>query len=190
MPRRRVAAKRVILPDPLYKSELLSKFINSVMKNGKKAVAEKIVYGALDRLGVRLSEKSKKVDREDGLDRDDGDEEGGGANHSKQTFNSGALLDIFDQALDNIRPSVEVRARRVGGSTYQIPVEVRPSRRTALAMRWLKIAASQRSEKTMAQRLSAEILDAYDNKGIAVKKREDTHRMAKANQAFAHFRFG
>lgn len=182
MPRRRVAAKRVILPDPKFKSELLSKFINSVMKNGKKAVAEKIVYGALERLDTRLRDKSKKVDEDE--------EEGGEGSSSKQGFNADALLDIFDQALDNIRPNVEVRARRVGGSTYQIPVEVRPSRRTALAMRWLKVAASQRSEKTMAQRLSAEILDAYDNKGIAVKKREDTHRMAKANQAFAHFRFG
>ena len=178
MPRRRVAAKRVILPDPKFKSELLSKFINSIMKNGEKAVAEKIVYGALERLEARLKDKSKKV-----ADRD---EEGA----SKQGFDADVLLDIFDQALDNIRPNVEVRARRVGGSTYQIPVEVRPSRRTALAMRWLKVAAGQRSEKTMAQRLSAEILDAYDNKGIAVKKREDTHRMAKANQAFAHFRFG
>ena len=181
MPRRRVAAKRVILPDPKFKSELLSKFINSVMKNGKKAVAEKIVYGALERLDARLRDKSKKIDR---------DEEAGGESSSKQGFDADALLEIVDQALDNIRPNVEVRARRVGGSTYQIPVEVRPSRRTALAMRWLKVAASQRSEKTMAQRLSAEILDAYDNKGIAVKKREDTHRMAKANQAFAHFRFG
>ena len=178
MPRRRVAAKRVILPDPKFKSELLSKFINSIMKNGKKAVAEKIVYGALERLEARLKDKSKKV-----ADRD---EEGA----SKQGFDADVLLDIFDQALDNIRPNVEVRARRVGGSTYQIPVEVRPSRRTALAMRWLKVAAGQRSEKTMAQRLSAEILDAYDNKGIAVKKREDTHRMAKASRAFAHFRFG
>lgn len=179
MPRRRVAAKRVILPDPKFKSELLSKFINSIMKNGKKAVAEKIVYGALERLEARLIDKSKKVANK---------EEGEGP--SDQGFDTDVLLDIFNRALENIRPNVEVRARRVGGSTYQIPVEVRPSRRTALAMRWLKIAAGQRSEKTMAQRLSAEILDAYDNKGIAVKKREDTHRMAKANQAFAHFRFG
>ncbi len=182
MPRRRVAAKRVIFPDPKFKSELLSKFINSVMENGKKAVAEKIVYGALEWLDARLKDKSKKMDR-----GEEGDEGGGSG---KQAFDLGALLDIFDQALDNIRPNVEVRARRVGGSTYQIPVEVRPSRRTALAMRWLKVAASQRSERTMAQRLSAEIWDAYGNKGIAVKKREDTHRMAKANQAFAHFRFG
>ncbi|MES2141529.1 MAG: 30S ribosomal protein S7 [Pseudomonadota bacterium] len=176
MPRRRVAAKRDILPDPKFKSELLSKFINSIMKNGKKAVAEKIVYGALERLDTRLKDKSKKNAEEEGT--------GGSA---KQGFDANMLLDIFDQALDNIRPNVEVRARRVGGSTYQIPIEVRPSRRTALAMRWLKTAALGRSEKTMAQRLAAEILDAYDNKGIAVKKREDTHRMAKANQAFAHF---
>lgn len=177
MPRRRVAAKRVILPDPKFKSELLSKFINSIMKNGKKAVAEKIVYGALDKLGSRL--KNKAMREEDGS-------EGVG---TKENSNFDVLLDTFEQALDNIRPNVEVRARRVGGSTYQIPVEVRPSRRTALAMRWLKIAAGQRSEKTMAQRLAAEILDAYDNKGIAVKKREDTHRMAKANQAYTHFRW-
>ncbi len=177
MPRRRVAAKRDILPDPKFKSELLSKFINSIMKNGKKAVAEKIVYGALEKLDARLQYKSKKNVEEEGS-------EGGNA---KQHFDADRMLDIFDQALDNIRPNVEVRARRVGGSTYQIPIEVRASRRTALAMRWLKTAALGRSEKTMAQRLAAEILDAYDNKGIAVKKREDTHRMAKANQAFAHF---
>lgn len=176
MPRRRVAAKRVVLSDPKFNSELLSKFINSIMKNGKKAVAEKIVYGALERLETRLKEKTRKVE---------GEGEADGGKH----VDSEALLEIFDQALDNIRPNVEVRARRVGGSTYQIPVEVRPSRRTALAMRWLKVAAGQRSEKTMAQRLAAEILDAYDNKGIAVKRREDTHRMAKANQAFAHFRW-
>ncbi len=181
MPRRRVAAIRVILPDPKFKSELLSKFINSVMKNGKKAVAEKIVYGALERLDVQLKDKSKKVDR---------DEEVGGDTGGKTSFGVAALLDIFEQALDNVRPNVEVRARRVGGSTYQIPVEVRPKRGTALAMRSLKEAARKRSEKTMAQRLAAEILDAYHNKGFAVKKREDTHRMAKANQAFAHFRFG
>jgi len=183
MPRRRVAAKRVILPEPKFKSELLSKFINSIMKNGKKAVAEKIVYGALERLDTRLKDKSKKAaEGESGS--------AGGIASTQKNFDADTLLDIFDEALENIRPNVEVRARRVGGSTYQIPVEVRPSRRTALAMRWLKIAAGQRSEKTMAQRLAAEILDAYDNKGIAVKKREDTHRMAKANQAFAHFRWG
>jgi small subunit ribosomal protein S7 len=180
MARRRVAAKRVILADPKFKSELLSKFMNCIMKNGQKAAAEKIVYGALERLRVRLNEKYKKSSAE----------EKQGDGESQSTVDANELLDIFEQALDNIRPNVEVRARRVGGSTYQIPVEVRPSRRTALAMRWLKSAAAQRSEKTMAQCLAAEILDAYDNKGIAVKKREDTHRMAKANQAFAHFRWG
>lgn len=179
MPRRRVAAKRVILPDPKFNSELLSKFINSIMKNGKKSVAEKIVYGALEQLDARLKNKFKKTDKQDEASGD-----------GEKGLDTAELIRLFDQALDNIRPNVEVRARRVGGSTYQIPVEVRPSRRTALAMRWLKLAAGQRSEKTMAQRLSAEILDAYENKGIAVKKREDTHRMAKANQAFAHFRFG
>lgn len=179
MPRRRVAAKREILPDPKFNSELLSKFINSIMENGKKAVAEKIVYGALERLDMRLKDKTKSEE----------EEEGTSGEGSKNKFDPGVLIDIFYQALDNIRPNVEVRPRRVGGSTYQIPVEVRPSRKTALAMRWLKTAAGQRSEKTMAQRLAAEILDAYDNKGIAVKKREDTHRMAKANQAFAHFRW-
>ena len=179
MPRRRVAAKRVILSDPKFNSELLSKFINSVMKNGKKSVAETIVYGAFDLINDRLKEKTRKVDEEEG---------GATEGSERKDLSSHALLDIFDQALENIRPNVEVRARRVGGSTYQIPVEVRPSRRTALAMRWLKVAAAQRSEKTMSRRLAAEILDAYDNRGVAVKKREDTHRMAKANQAFSHYR--
>lgn len=179
MPRRRVAAKREILPDPKFNSELLSKFINSIMENGKKAVAEKIVYGALERLDMRLKDKTKREEEKENVSGED----------AKKKFDPDVLIDIFYQALDNIRPNVEVRPRRVGGSTYQIPVEVRPSRKTALAMRWLKTAAGQRSEKTMAQRLAAEILDAYDNKGIAVKKREDTHRMAKANQAFAHFRW-
>lgn len=182
MPRRRVAAKRIILPDPKFKSELLSKFINSIMKNGKKAVAEKIVYGALEGLKTRLKGKPGKVEEKE--EGGSSGENGGGRVSTEM------LLDTFDQALENIRPNVEVKARRVGGSTYQIPVEVRPSRRTALAMRWLKVAAAQRNEKTMAQRLSAEILDAYENKGNAIKKREDTHRMAKANQAFAHFRWG
>jgi len=191
MPRRRIAAKRAVLSDPKFKSELLSKFINSIMKNGKKAVAEKIVYGALERLDARLKSKqsTKAAAGESGLEREEDGSVGGG-HVGSQHLSVDALLVVFDDALENIRPSVEVRARRVGGSTYQIPVEVRPSRRTALAMRWLKIAAAQRNEKTMAQRLAAEILDAYDNKGIAVKKREDTHRMAKANQAFAHFRWG
>ncbi|MDQ8039426.1 MAG: 30S ribosomal protein S7 [Rickettsiella sp.] len=178
MPRRRVAAKREIFPDPKFNSILVSKFINCIMQNGKKAVAEKIVYGALERVNARLNESQKTVEKDD-------DSEGGS---TAQGLDPAKLLrKIFDPALDNIMPSLEVRARRVGGSTYQIPIEVRPSRRTTLAMRWLKAAALERKEKTMEERLAAEILDACDNKGLAVKKREDTHRMANANQAFAHF---
>ena len=154
MPRRRVVGQRKILPDPKFGSELLAKFINVVMVDGKKSVAESIVYGALD----TVAEKSGK-----------------------------AHLDIFEEALDHIRPAVEVKSRRVGGATYQVPVEVRPVRRNALAMRWLVEAARSRSEKSMAQRLAAELLDAADNKGSAVRKREDVHRMAEANKAFAHY---
>ncbi|ASG66619.1 MULTISPECIES: 30S ribosomal protein S7 [Idiomarina] len=156
MPRRRVIGQRKILPDPKFGSELLAKFINVVMVDGKKAVAEKIIYGALD----ILAEKS-------------------GKDH----------LDVFDDALENVRPTVEVKSRRVGGSTYQVPVEVRPVRRNALAMRWLVDAARTRGEKSMSQRLAAEMLDASENKGSAVKKREDVHRMAEANKAFAHYRW-
>ncbi|MGQ8366180.1 30S ribosomal protein S7 [Glaciecola sp. 1036] len=156
MPRRRVVGQRKILPDPKFGSELLAKFMNVVMLDGKKSVAEKIVYGALD----IVAEKSGKPH-----------------------------VDVFEDALDNIRPTVEVKSRRVGGSTYQVPVEVRPVRRNALGMRWLVEAARKRGEKSMAQRLAAEMLDAQDNKGNAVKKREDVHRMAEANKAFAHYRW-
>jgi small subunit ribosomal protein S7 len=156
MPRRRVIGQRKILPDPKFGSELLAKFVNVVMVDGKKSTAESIVYGALE-LAVTKSKKEH--------------------------------LDIFEVALDNIRPTVEVKSRRVGGSTYQVPVEVRPVRRNALAMRWLVEAARKRGEKSMAQRLAGEMLDALDNKGSAVKKREDVHRMADANKAFAHFRW-
>ncbi|WNO59874.1 30S ribosomal protein S7 [Rheinheimera sp. MMS21-TC3] len=156
MPRRRVIGQRKILPDPKFGSELLAKFVNVVMVDGKKSTAESIVYGALEHAVA----KSKKEH-----------------------------LDIFEVALDNIRPTVEVKSRRVGGSTYQVPVEVRPVRRNALAMRWLVEAARKRGEKSMAQRLAGEMLDALDNKGSAVKKREDVHRMAEANKAFAHFRW-
>lgn len=178
MPRRRVAAKREILPDPKFGSELLAKFVNCVMRSGKKAVAERIVYGALD----RIMERNKGHGSHKNEAGESGETGGTMAGHS-------AVVDLFDRALDSVRPSVEVRARRVGGSTYQIPVEVRPSRRTALAMRWIIDAALARGEKTMALRLAGEILDAIEGKGSAVKKREDTHRMAKANQAFAHFRW-
>ena len=156
MPRRRVVGQRKILPDPKFGSQLLAKFINVVMLDGKKSTAEKIVYGALD----AAAEKT-------------------GKNH----------LDIFEAALENIRPNVEVKSRRVGGSTYQVPVEVRPVRRNALGMRWMVEAARKRGEKSMALRLAAEMADASDNKGSAVKKREDVHRMAEANKAFAHYRW-
>lgn len=156
MPRRRVIATRKVLPDPKFGSETLAKFVNVVMVDGKKSVAEKIVYGALN----TAAEKSSKE-----------------------------ALDIFEVALENIRPSVEVKSRRVGGSTYQVPVEVRPSRRNALAMRWLVEASRKRGEKSMALRLAGELVDAADNKGSAVKKREDVHRMADANKAFAHYRW-
>jgi small subunit ribosomal protein S7 len=157
MPRRRVVGQRKILPDPKFKNELLAKFINILMVDGKKSTAEKIVYGALDIISVKQTDKEH--------------------------------LELFETALENIRPSVEVKSRRVGGSTYQVPVEVRPVRRNALAMRWLVEAARKRGEKSMAQRLANEMLDASDNKGSAVKKREDVHRMAEANKAFAHYRW-
>jgi len=156
MPRRRVVGQRKILPDPKFGSQLLAKFMNVVMLDGKKSTAEKIVYGAL----AIVAEKTSK-------------------DH----------LNVFEDALENIRPTVEVKSRRVGGSTYQVPVEVRPVRRNALGMRWLVDAARKRGEKSMAQRLAAEMLDASENKGSAVKKREDVHRMAEANKAFAHYRW-
>ncbi|MDA7746945.1 30S ribosomal protein S7 [Psychromonas sp.] len=156
MPRRRVVATRKVLPDPKFGSEILTKFVNVVMVDGKKSIAEKIVYGAL----TSAAEKSSKDP-----------------------------MELFDVALENIRPSVEVKSRRVGGSTYQVPVEVRPSRRNALAMRWLVEASRKRGEKSMALRLAGELVDAADNKGSAVKKREDVHRMADANKAFAHYRW-
>ena len=156
MARRRQAEKRAILPDPKYRSEMIAKFINMVMLSGKKSVAEKIVYGALDSVAA----KSK-------------------AN----------AVDALEAALDNVRPVVEVKSRRVGGATYQVPVEVRPDRRNALAMRWIVDAARKRGEKGMGARLAGEILEASENRGSAVKKREDTHRMAEANKAFAHYRW-
>ena len=156
MPRRRVVAKREILPDPKFGSQLLAKFMNHVMVDGKKSVAEHIVYGALDIVADRKN---------------------------------GEPLELFEKALDNIRPMVEVKSRRVGGATYQVPVEVRPRRRTALAMRWLVDSARKRGEKSMAQRLAGEVADAAEGKGAAMKKREDVHRMAEANKAFSHFRF-
>ena len=156
MPRRREVPKRIILPDPKFGSLVLAKFINTIMKDGKKSIAEKVVYIALDEIA------SKKGD--DGME-------------------------ILDTALDNVRPSVEVKSRRVGGATYQVPVEVRASRQNALAMRWLVDAARKRGEKSMALKLAGELMDAAEKRGSAVKKREDTHKMADANKAFAHFRW-
>jgi len=156
MARRRVAAKRAVLPDPKFQDGMVAKFINMVMVSGKKSVAEKIVYGALD----QLAEKVK-----------------------------GEPVELLSSALDNVRPMVEVKSRRVGGATYQVPVEVRADRRTALAMRWVVDAARKRSEKSMQRRLAGELIDASEKKGSAVKKREETHRMAEANKAFAHYRW-
>ncbi len=181
MPRRRVAAKREILPDPKFHSQMLTKFINVVMKNGKKSTAEKIVYGALDNASTRLAKKIAQQSADDTGGGDEGGSAGG--------VTSKRAIDLFEKILSNIRPSVEVRSRRVGGATYQIPVEVRADRSVALAMRWLVQAARSRGEKGMMLRLAGEMADAFEGRGNAVKKREDTHRMAKANQAFAHFRW-
>ncbi len=156
MPRRRVVAKREVLPDPKFGSQVLAKFINMVMVDGKKSVAERIMYGALDMVAEKRG---------------------------------GDPMELLEQVLDNVRPMVEVKSRRVGGATYQVPVEVRPVRRNALAMRWLIEAARKRSEKSMAARLAGELMDAADQKGAAVKKKEDTHRMAEANKAFSHYRW-
>ncbi|BAO00196.1 30S ribosomal protein S7 [Candidatus Pantoea carbekii] len=156
MPRRRVISQRKILPDPKFGSELLAKFVNVLMVNGKKSISESIVYKSLK----IVSQRSGRTE-----------------------------LEVFEVALENVRPTVEVKSRRVGGSTYQVPVEVRPIRRNALAMRWIVESARKRTDKSMALRLANEIFDAVENKGNAVKKREDVHRMADANKAFAHYRW-
>jgi small subunit ribosomal protein S7 len=156
MPRRREVPKRLILPDPKFGDLQISKFINMIMRSGKKSTAENILYFALDTVA------------------------------SKSPMDS---VELLEKALENVRPVVEVKSRRVGGATYQVPIEVRVSRRNTLAMRWLIDAAQKRGEKTMGQKLAGELLDASESKGSAVKKREDTHRMAEANKAFAHFRW-
>lgn len=179
MPRRRIVAKREILPDPKHGSQILAKFINVLMLDGKKSTAEKIVYGALDVLAEKVSRRKDKVQAQS--EEGEGGEEGGSSGRGP--------LHYFEEALANVRPSVEVRSRRVGGATYQIPVEVKDLRGMALAMRWLIQAARNRGEKGMMLRLTGELFEALDGKGNAVKKREETHRMAKANQAFAHFRW-
>lgn len=171
MSRRKAAPKRLRLPDPVYHSELVATFVNHIMKEGKKSVAERIVYGAFDQLKARVkSAKAKDADRNTGLA-------------------SQSVLDIFDRILSKVKPVVEVKSRRVGGSTYQVPVEVRGARAVALAMRWIIDAARARNERGMVQRLVGELYDAFEGRGGAVKKCEDMHRMAKANQAFAHYRW-
>jgi small subunit ribosomal protein S7 len=159
MSRRSQAPTRTILPDPKFNSVLLAKFMNMVMERGKKSVAERIVYGAIDRMAEKTGRPAEQT------------------------------LDLLTQALDNVKPMVEVKSRRVGGATYQVPIEVRAQRRQTLAMRWVIDAATARSEKSMAQRLASELLEASENRGAAVRKREDTHRMADANKAFAHYRW-
>ena len=156
MSRRHAAEKRETLPDAKYGDRVLTKFMNNLMHDGKKSVAESIVYGAMDRVESRLKKSP---------------------------------IDVFHEALDNIKPSVEVRSRRVGGATYQVPVEVRPERREALAIRWLIDASRKRNENTMQERLAGELIDAVNSRGTAVKKREDTHKMADANKAFSHYRW-
>ena len=156
MPRRRVVAKREILPDPLYNSQLVTKFINSVMGEGKKSVAEGILYGALNRVAEKTQDDPMKA---------------------------------FKKAIENVKPALEVKSRRVGGSTYQVPIEVPQERRGSLAIRWIVGAARARGEKTMTDRLAGEMLDAANNRGNAVKKKDDTHRMAEANKAFAHYKW-
>lgn len=156
MPRRREVPKRPIIPDPKFKDKLVSKFTNTLMFDGKKAVAEGILYGSFDVIGQRYKEDP---------------------------------LEVFRKALDNVKPKLEVKSRRVGGATYQVPVEVRPERRVALAMRWIVTYARDRGEKTMRERLAAEFVDAAQGRGNAVKKKDDTHKMAEANKAFAHYRW-
>jgi small subunit ribosomal protein S7 len=159
MSRRASAPKRTILPDPKFSSDMLARFINMVMRKGKKSVAERIVYGAIGRIEDKTGQTGERA------------------------------LELVSQAIENVKPAVEVKSRRVGGATYQVPVEVRPARRQTLAMRWMIDAARARSEKSMAFRLAHELMDAAENRGTAVKKREDTHRMAEANKAFAHYRW-
>ena len=156
MPRRAEVPKREVLPDPVYNSQLVSKFVNAIMMDGKKTIAERILYDALEIVGEQTTEDPMKV---------------------------------FKKAIESVKPAVEVKSRRVGGSTYQVPIEVRPNRRLALSFRWLLESAKRRGEKTMKQKLAGELMDAAENRGAAIKKREDTHRMAEANKAFAHYRW-
>lgn len=156
MPRKGHTQKREILADPMYNNKVVTKLINNIMLDGKKSVAQKIVYGAFERVAAKADKPA---------------------------------LDVFEEAMNNVMPQLEVKARRIGGATYQVPIEVRPERRQALALRWLTVYSRQRGEKTMEERLANEILDAANNTGSAVKKKEDMHKMAEANKAFAHYRF-
>ena len=156
MPRKGHIQKRDVLPDPIYKDKVVTKLINNIMLDGKKGTAQKIVYGAFERVAAESGKEA---------------------------------IEVFNEAMNNIMPQVEVKARRIGGATYQVPIEVRPDRRQALALRWLTVYSRQRSEKTMEERLAKELLDAANNTGSAVKKKEDMHKMAEANKAFAHYRF-
>lgn len=188
MPRRKAAIKRSTLPDPLYGSERLARFINVVMREGKRSIAERIVYTALDEVSKRLK-KSKHGAQGKKTEGEDGSEGTSTSTGKSQVVSSKDALEIFDKALNNIRPTVEVKSRRVGGATYQVPVEVDTDRGIALAMRWIVKASKERGEKTMILRLAAEMFDAYEGRGASVKARDDMHRMAKANQAFAHYRW-
>ena len=156
MPRRRVASKREVLPDPIYNSVMVTKFINGLMWEGKKSIAEKLFYGAMGKIGEKTGEDPLK---------------------------------IFKKAIDNVKPNLEVKSRRIGGATYQVPLEVTPDRRNTLAIRWIVSNSRKRNEKTMEDKLVGELLDSINNRGSAVKKRDDVHRMAEANKAFAHYRF-
>lgn len=190
MPRRKAAMKREILPDPMYGSELLAKFINVVMRKGKKSLAEHIVYNALNEANTRLNkDKHTKKAESDDDSGSSGRSGSSGSSKLKPVGQNKESLEILEKALNSVRPTVEVKSRRVGGATYQVPVEVDPSRGMALAMRMLTKAAKSRAEKTMVGRLASEILDAIQGRGAAVKERDDMHRMAKANQAFAHYRW-
>jgi len=156
MPRRRVIARREILPDPKFNNKLVAKFINNLLKRGKKSISESIMYGALDIIEKKTKEQP---------------------------------IEVFEKAINNVKPVIEVKSRRVGGATYQVPTEVMPSRRIALAIRWLMVHAKERAEKTMKEKLAAELIDAASNRGGAIKKKESVHKMAEANKAFAHYRF-
>lgn len=195
MPRRKAAIKRQGLPDPLYGSDEVSKFINVVMRSGKKSIAEKIVYNALEMLTDRLK-KEHKDDKGEGGDKGGKGGRTGSHGHgdrskvkSQPATKQDEALDALHKSLSNVAPTVEVKSRRVGGATYQVPIEVAGDRGIALAMRWVVTAARARSEKTMALRLAGELYEAYLGRGASIKTRDDVHRMAKANQAFAHYRW-